>query len=64
MARGDLVCPIDSLPLGLVVMAQKGETVRDGVIGGHLHQVVDQVSSCLNGHRWRISGDLLMEREV
>jgi hypothetical protein len=64
MARGDLLCLIDSLPLGLAVLIQKGNTLRDGVVGGHLHLVIDQVATCSGGHRWHITGDLLMEREA
>lgn len=31
-------------------------------MGGHLHFGVDDRVNCLNGHVWRVIGDVVMER--
>lgn len=64
MARGDLTCPIDGQPLGLPNPQLRGNIEVDGTVGSHLHLVVNITLTCSQGHRWRIHGDLLMEREA
>ena len=55
-----VTCPADGLSLTMVdADARKNEQDdRDN----HLHIPVLQDVQCLNGHRWRLSGDLLLER--
>lgn len=64
MARGDLLCPLDSLVLGLPGGSLRGVSVRDGVVGGHLHWAIDVTLTCANGHRWKVAGELVMERQA
>jgi len=64
VARGDLLCPIDSLVLALPIYAARGEIGRDGTVGGHMHLSIDQIVTCANGHQWQIHGELVQEREA
>jgi len=46
MARGDLNCPIDGQPLGLPSPQLRGNVEIDGVVGSHLHLLVDITLTC------------------
>ena len=64
MARGDLLCPLDGLVLGLPRIGPFPGTdlVRGGEIGRHVHMQPTGTFVCANGHRWRAAGDFLLER--
>lgn len=65
MARGDLLCPICGQILGLPVAALRPGSVADVLakdVGNHCHVAVDGDFTCVNAHRWRITGDLILER--
>jgi len=64
MGRGDLLCPIDNLVLDLPIYTEAGIPARDATVGGHMHLSIDQTVTCANGHRWRIRGELVQEREA
>ena len=56
-------CPIDDLLLATTQPLLVGEVTRESAsVGGHLHVEVGELVSCANGHRWRLHGDLLLER--
>lgn len=53
-------CPIDGLPLTAVNVdfLKNEQDDRDN----HLHISVIQSIQCVNGHRWKLGGDLILER--
>lgn len=64
MARGDFLCPICNQVLGLPTVAVLPHTniATDSVIGGHIHVTISGDFSCSNGHKFKASGDILLER--
>ena len=57
-------CPVDGLPLRTTQPDLVGDLARDASqIGGHLHVEFGESGTCPNGHKWRLYGDLLLERE-
>ena len=65
MANITLTCPIDGLQA--VGTYENKPQVRTNMvqalrIGGHVHMEVKGELECPNGHRWKASGDYIIER--
>jgi hypothetical protein len=60
MARGDLLCPIDGLVLGLPSPVLRGNVATDA--DKHLHLDIDLTATCAGGHTWHLEGGLVVER--
>ena len=59
-----LTCPLDGLVLGAYEQKPLARTdIATGArLGGHIHMMVAGEFECANGHRWKASGDYIIER--
>lgn len=63
MARGDLLCPVDGLILGLPTMTvRQGQDPARLAVGDHVHLAVTGTLACANGHTFAVRDDLLLTR--
>ncbi len=65
MARGDILCPNDNLPLTLPNFVRVNPSTAELNVGEHLHLDVVANGVCSNGHRWLVEqGSILLRRIV
>ncbi|MDP9144100.1 MAG: hypothetical protein M3N43_05305 [Actinomycetota bacterium] len=66
MILTDLRCPIDDTELserGILVDPGNKQTLTASVaVGKHVHLMANATLACLDGHSWKVSGGLTMER--